>query len=393
MTGHGQNVRLDHRPRGRFAVVTGIAMIVALVVGATVLLQTLRHDVVAVAATPWPGPSVVTAVDDQGALGEDVSGLSLQVDDDGAELLWAVRNAPGMIHRLAPDGEEWRATDDSWGAGKQLRDENGEGRPDAEAVVFVDEQYDDGLYIAMERDNDAPDVSSLRVLRYSLSVEPVAAVNADVSAAGAAETADARTASDPADELVATHDWDLSSEFPGTEPNEGFEGIAHVPDDVLVSSRFLDETTGKRYDPSDYGDHGSGVFFVGMETTGMIYGYVLEDNGNYTRISTIDSGLPALAELEYEPDTQRLWAACDDTCAGTSTSLELASRWFWSRSRFSVADRYDRPTGLPDTNNEGFAISRDSTCDDGAKSVYWSDDHALDGHALRAGRIHCNASR
>lgn len=394
MTGHGQNFRsrIGRQPRGRIAVTTGVAVIIVLVAGATFLLQSLRADAVAVAATPWPGPSAVTTVDEQWALGEDVSGLSLQMKDDGSELLWAVRNAPGTIYRFAADGAGWHATGDAWGAGKQLRDEQGAGAPDAEALVVVEGVDDDALYVAIERDNDAPDVSSLRVLRYSLSAGPVAAVGADVSDDGAADVTESDSTPGPVDELIATHDWDLSAEFPRTEPNEGFEGIAYVPDDVLVSGRFLDENTGKRYDPNSYGAHASGVFFVGMETTGMIYGYVLEDDGGHTRISTIDSGLPALAELEYETDTQRLWAVCDDTCAGTSTSLELTSRWFFSRSRFSIAERYDRPTGLPDTNNEGFAIARDSACDDGTKPVLWSDDHALDGHVLRAGQMHCSSS-
>lgn len=403
MTGQGSLIRngAARRPRGRLAVAVGITVIIALVVGATLILQALRDDAVAVTATGWPGPSDVDVVDEQGQLGQDVSGLSVQTADDGSETLWAVRNAPGLVHRFAPDGDGWYPTDDTWGAGKQLRDTDGEGRPDAEALVFVENAGGDALYVAIERDNDIPDVSSLRVLRYSLFEGPIAAVNAEAPSGDPADAEDPADAQDPeagdpaaasaeeAEELVATHDWDLSAEFPRTEPNEGFEGIAYVPDDALVSSRFLDESTGKRYDPRDYGSHGSGVFFVGMETTGMIYGYVLEDDGGFTRISTVDSGLPALAELEYDPDTERLWAVCDDTCAGTSTSLELTSRWFWSRSRFSVAERYDRPAGLPDTNNEGFAISRDTSCADGVKPVYWSDDHALDGHVLRAGQVTC----
>ncbi|GAA4511488.1 hypothetical protein [Brevibacterium yomogidense] len=401
MTGHGSIIRngAGRRPRGRLAVAVGIAVIIALVVSATLLLQALRDDAVAVTATGWPGPSGVEVVDEQGQLGHDVSGLSVQTADDGSETLWAVRNAPGLVHRFAPDGEGWYPTDDTWGAGKQLRDTNGEGRPDAEALVFVENAGGDALYVAIERDNHIPDVSSLRVLRYSLFEGPIAAVDAeapggDPEGDGLRGEGDAAASSaGSAEELVATHDWDLSAEFPRTEPNEGFEGIAYVPDDALVSGRFLDESRGKRYDPDDYGSHGSGVFFVGMETTGMIYGYVLEDNGDFTRVSTIDSGLPALAELEYEPDTGRLWAICDDTCAGTSTSLELTSRWFWSRSRFSVAERYDRPAGMPDTNNEGFAISRDSSCADGVKPVYWSDDNALDGHVLRAGRVTCGSTR
>ena len=119
------------------------------------------------------------------------------------------------------------------------------------------------------------------------------------------------------------------------------------------------------------------------EATGTIYAYALNlAGGSFTRIATIASGLPAVMDLEWEPSTGRLWAECDDTCSGQTTTLVVSTS-----GRFAVTASDKRPSGMSNYNNEGFAIS--PTCASGVKTVLWSDDSNDKSHALRSGTLSC----
>ncbi|WP_227024944.1 hypothetical protein [Streptomyces tsukubensis] len=93
-----------------------------------------------------------------------------------------------------------------------------------------------------------------------------------------------------------------------------------------------------------------------------------------------------MMDLEFEPATGRLWAACDDTCQGRSSTLDIGAQ-----GRFTVTGFQDRPTGMADYNNEGFAIAPRSTCVAGREPVVWSDDANDGGHALRTGTLNCTS--
>lgn len=100
--------------------------------------------------------------------------------------------------------------------------------------------------------------------------------------------------------------------------NGGFEGITWVPDSFLTAGGFRDDHTKAPYDPAAYAGHGTGLYFVGLEDTGKIYAYALDQaGGGFTRVATIASGFPKVMELEFDPETGSLWSVCDDTCAGT----------------------------------------------------------------------------
>ncbi|MDO9352390.1 MAG: hypothetical protein Q7T55_01755, partial [Solirubrobacteraceae bacterium] len=43
-------------------------------------------------------------------------------------------------------------------------------------------------------------------------------------------------------------------------------------------------------------------------------------------------------------------------------------------------------------NNEGFAIAPQAECVGGLKSVFWADDSATNGHAIRSGKLNCTAA-
>ncbi|MFK4086391.1 hypothetical protein ACI2LF_19935 [Kribbella sp. NPDC020789] len=298
------------------------------------------------ASVAWPGGSTVATADGSNVFGTNLSGLSFQ----SASVLWAVKNGPGKLYRLVPDGTNWKP--DSTGA-RTLRYANGQGDPDAEGVVATP----DGIVVATERNNSDNDTSLLKILRYD----------------GAS----------PASTLNATREWNLTSDLPGVDPNSGLEAISWIPDTFLTAHAFHDEHTNTPYDPTTYPGHGTGLYFAGLEDNGTIYAYALNQSSNtYTRVATITSGLPELMDLEFDPATGRLWAACDDNCQGRTTTLELTPA-----GAFAPTATYNRPTGMPNLNNEGFALA--PTCTANTKPVLWSDDSNTNNHALRRGTLPC----
>ncbi|MFD1048930.1 hypothetical protein ACFQ1S_27035, partial [Kibdelosporangium lantanae] len=183
----------------------------------------------------------------------------------------------------------------------------------------------------------------------------------------------------PGTTLTATKEWNLTAGLPSVDANAGFEGVTWIPDSDLTGLR--DTSTGGTYDPTRYGPHTGGVFFVGVEGTGMIYGYVLQDSGAATRVTSVSSGMAGVMELQWEPQTARLWVVCDDTCDGQHRTMRVNASGV-----FATTAVYNRPSGMPNYNNEGFALG---TCSGGTKPVYWADDSNDSGHALRRGDITC----
>ncbi|MEV6288687.1 lamin tail domain-containing protein [Kribbella sp. NPDC051770] len=289
----------------------------------------------------WPGGSSVTVADASNAFGENLSGLSFE----SAGVLWAANNGPGKLYRLVPNGSTWRAD-----VTRTLRYANGSGDPDAEGVVFTPE----GLFVATERDNSKSGTSLPKVLRFDPS--------------GSSSN--------------ATAEWNLKPDLPSVEANSGPEGISWIPDSFLTAHGFRDERTGAPYSPGSYPGHGSGLFFVGLEANGTIYAYALSQGGAVARVATIPSGFSAAMDLEFEASTGRLWAACDDTCDGRTSTLAINAA-----GKFTSTAVYARPTGMGNFNNEGFAIA--PTCSGGHKTAVWSDDANDANHALRSGTLNC----
>ncbi|MBP2479433.1 hypothetical protein JOF53_008305 [Crossiella equi] len=89
---------------------------------------------------------------------------------------------------------------------------------------------------------------------------------------------------------------------------------------------LLDASTGRAYDPARYGAHGGGVFFVAVEGTAAVHGYVLQDNGACQRIASVGTGLESVVEVQWEPRAKRLWAVCDNTCDGEHRTLAISVR-------------------------------------------------------------------
>ncbi|SFE20205.1 Hemolysin-type calcium-binding repeat-containing protein [Actinacidiphila alni] len=316
-----------------------------------------------VTAAPWPGGTQVRTLDDAGTFGTNLSGLAYEASGGATPgVLWAVRNGPGTLYRLEWNGTGWVPdTADGWGAGKALHYPDGSGDPDSEGVTLTAAGPSGGVFVSTERNNDDSGVSRPEVLRF------------DPSASGSS--------------LAATGEWDLTADLPVVGANSGLEGITWIPDSYLTAHGFRDEHTGAAYDPAAYPGHGDGLFFVGLEAGGTVFAYALDQSGGgYTRVATIASGFTGVMDLEFEPGTGHLWAACDDTCDGRTATLDIGAD-----GKFAVSDVYERPAGMPNLNNEGFALAPQSECVAGRKPVFWSDDNDDDGHALRGGTVDCTA--
>ncbi|WP_328648903.1 lamin tail domain-containing protein [Amycolatopsis sp. NBC_00348] len=300
------------------------------------------------APVAWPGGSSITTADASNVFGEDLSGLF----QDGG-VLWAAQNS-GKLWRLLPNGSGgWKPdTANGWSSGKTLRFPGGSGNPDSEGVTVTG----GAAFVASERNGSGSSRTS--VLRYDMS--------------GTGST------------LTATKEWNLTADLPPVGANLGFEGVTWVPDASLTGAGFADASTGAAYDPGHYGAHSGGVFFVGVEGTGMVHGYVLQDSGAFTRVASFASGMSGVMEVQWEPQAARLWVVCDDTCHGQHRTFRVNSS-----GAFATTAVYNRPTGMPDYNNEGFALAGASECTGGTKPVYWSDDSDDGGHALRKGTVSC----
>jgi hypothetical protein len=311
----------------------------------------------------WPGDSTVSVASAKEALGANLSGLDYEPGVPG--VLWAVRNEPAKLHRLAWDGSTLTpVATDGWVMGKSLRYPNGKGSPDSEGLTRTDVSSTE-IYVVAERDNEAEDVPRQSILRYDVS-----------STKGI---------------LDATHEWNLTSDLPACDSNSGLEGIAWIPDSFLLASGFFDESSQAVYDPMRYPDHGAGVFLVGVDVTGMIYAYVLGlADGSFTRVATFSSRQARSVDLYFDRDTGTLWSLCDKTCDGQMTVFAIETRGAApALGQFVWRAVVSPPKALRDMNNEGFTAVPDGECSNGRKSCFWADDGATGGYAIRRGTIAC----
>ncbi|MDN4614145.1 lamin tail domain-containing protein [Leifsonia sp. F6_8S_P_1B] len=333
------------------------------------------------ALTPavWPGSADVTVADQQcawktttGPEGRDVSGLVFDPKDPN--VLYSVKNK-SWVYRMVKQGGLWVAdTANGWGAGKQIffpgSTDTATNQPDSEGLTIG---ADGALYVTTERNNAANTIPLNSILRF----DPTSS----------------------ATQLVATDQWDLTAEFPElhpgnkTEANLGFEGVTFVPDSYLTKYGFVDQSTGKTYKPADYPLHGTGLYFAALENDGKLYAYALNSDHSFKRVAVVDTGMGHVMDVQYNADTQRIWALCDNTCGVVSTLLKVSTT-----GAIVPGVAYAKPAGLPVNNLEGFALAPSSTCVDGTKEAVWSDDgiygvgagSATEGHALFSGRIDCD---
>lgn len=314
----------------------------------------------------WPGQASVQTLDMPAQFQSDLSGLTFEA---ASGALWAVDNLSSRLFRLLPQGAGYVPdTENGWSDGKLLRYPNGKGAPDSEGVT-LGKDLSDGIFVCAEHDADDSGTSRLSVLRY------------DVAAAGAATS------------LTATHEWNLTSLLPPVGANTGVEAISWLPDEYLVMRGFFDESKQAPYAPEGYANHGSGLFVVGVEETGRLYVLALNrQSSEAALVATVATPNAGVMGLELDRDLLELWFNCDDTCGNKSGVLDIDTRAASpTRGRFVVRRQFQRPSGLPDSNNEGIAIGSAQACQAGYKPFFWTDDADADGFSLRQGSIPCAA--
>jgi hypothetical protein len=323
-----------------------------------------------VTLSPWPGANAVATVDQVGQWSGNLSGLGYDpATTSGPAVLWGIQNSPSTLYRLL-----WNATTttwssaatDGWNAGKMIHYPDGTGTPDAEGVTRA-ERNTTAIYVSTERNGDAGSVSRMSVLRF------------DTSTAGTS--------------LSATHEWNLTADLPASDANLGLEAITWIPDSYLVGAGFVDDSTGQLYDPTRYANHGTGIFFVGLESNGGIYAYALDHvAGAYHRVAAFPGTQASIMDLSFDRDAGYLWSYCDDTCGNRAAVFAIdTAAASATRGHFVLRRLFDHPSTLPNANNEGIAIAPESECTDGQKAFYWADDSATGGNSIRRDTIPCGA--
>lgn len=315
----------------------------------------------------WPGANAVTNASVKNAFGPNLSGLIYQpAVGTAAAILWAVQNDPSTVYRLTWNGTAFvSATTEGWGKGKELTFPDGSGSPDSEALTRTEWDKNE-LYVATEKNNDVMSTARLSILRYELT--------------GTATT------------LKATHEWNLTSDLPkASDANKGLEALAWIPDSYLVARGFYDEASKATYDPSTYADHGTGIFLVGVEDTGMIYGFVLNHStGAFKRVATFSSGQEGVMDLAFDRETETLWSLCDSACKNRMTLFDIDTvEGSATKGRFILRATVPPPTTQTSTNNEGITMAPESECANGRKSFFWADDDESNGYAIRRDSIPC----
>ena len=313
----------------------------------------------------WPGlPAAANASTYN--FGTNMSGLIEEPSGTSAPgVLWGVRNGVGTLFRMVWDSttNQWNPDTGDWANGKALHYGDGTGDPDSEGVTYAGNSSANGIFVSTERNNSNNGVSKLSILRFDPNVVGTS--------------------------LNANLEWNLTADLPPTGANLGMEAITWVPDSYLTANNFVDEHTNAVYNPANYANHTTGLFFIGIEGTGNIYAYALDQvTGGFTKIATLPAvHTPAtIMELQFDRDLNELWAVCDNTCAGRHALLRLDP----ATGKFTSVI-YARPTGLPDYNNEGFAIGAAVECVGGFKPVTWADDNFDGSVALRVGTLPCAA--
>ncbi len=322
----------------------------------------------------WPGlPAAANASTYN--FGTNMSGLIEEPSGTSAPgVLWGVRNGVGTLFRMVWDSNtnQWNVDTGDWANGKALHYGDGTGDPDSEGVTYAGNSPSNGVFVSTERNNSNSGTSKLSILRF------------DPNVAGTS--------------LNAKLEWDLTADLPPTGANLGMEAITWVPDSYLTDNNFRDDTNAI-YNPASYPNHTAGLFFIGIEGTGNIYAYALNQSGGFTKIATIPAvHTPAtIMELQFDRDLNELWAVCDNTCAGRHALLRLDPKTgkfasvIYARPGVDPVTGVSSPTGLPDYNNEGFAIGAAAECVGGFKPVTWADDNFDGSVALRFGTLPCAA--
>ena len=206
----------------------------------------------------------------------------------------------------------------------ELNYPDGAGTLDAEGVTV---NPDGSIYVATERNNDDSSVSRPSLLHFELTEDEEGA-------------------------LDATEEVSLKEFVGEIGANAGLEAVEYVP-----------EIEG---------------YAVGVEATGDVLFVTIAD-GKATLVDTYESPFEGVMALDYSDGVLR--ALCDEVCQGRSVELTFDGKKFVSDGTI-----FDRPAGLDNFANEGFAYFTDET----GTRYLWADDGVADGVSLRSAFVPAN---
>lgn len=301
----------------------------------------------------YPSVGEPTVVDTAAMFLEDSSGLDYA---DG--VLWAVDNGTGTFWKLVPQADGSVEFADGWEAGKRARfikdaDNPAAAGPDSEGITIAG---DGNLYLAVERDNSDKAVNFNALLQI------------DPNAAGP--------------DVVASAQWDLTDLLPAVAANTGIESVEWISNGD-AAGMLWDDNTGAAYDPVNYPNAVSGgVFVTALEDNGHVYAFSLNSDGSAILLSSYDALIGGAMGLDYMPGTDRLRVLSDDGYNGV-----LADIYFDGTNSPEVL-HYERPAGMPNVNNEGYAESH--VCSDDVRIAWFFTDGVMPG-SLRSVPLACDS--
>ena len=308
---------------------TGIKLLAAMSAALLLAGAAFASAEVPADAQAWPGPDDIQTFED----------LSFMANGSGLDYaeghLYSVDNSPGRLYQMdvADDGTVTFSA--SWENGKCVYFVGGTGVPDTEGVTAAGDGY---VYLASERDSENGNVNYNAILQ----VDP----------------------EEEGDTLTALQQWDITDFLPDARANKGIEAVEWVSVDA-VEGLLPDDNTDAAFAAAEYPDMISGgVFFVGFETNGHVYAFVLNGDGTAVLLQDIDTGLGGIMALDYDEQAGILWACADSAHSNIATLLPMRD----------ITDMtYLTPAGMDmTTHNEGFAIGEEI---DGLLPVY----HIADG--------------
>ena len=297
---------------------------------------------------PWPGSKDVRQVEKPEIGAGNASGLdfhngNLYAVDNGTAGLQVLEVLQDGTLRYAAGYEEEKRI--------RFADPDIPGQPDVEGITVSD---DGSVYVATERDNRKPWVSSNRILRLNPWT------NESV--------------------LTALQEWDLTAILPSSLANSGIEAVEWVHGSAMTGC-LPDHAKQKLFDMADYPQAVSdGIFFVLLEMNDHLYACILNRDGTACVVADIEPGLQGIAALEYDQTTGVLWAASDDR------GENRLARLLFSEGK--VTTEFVLPPESLDIshNNEGFAIAEESYTENDSRPVYWLRDGVYES-ALTIGSL------
>lgn len=290
----------------------------------------------------------------------DSSGLDILNNE-----LWAVDNGTATIWKMNIDEKGIPTFAKGFEKGKKVvfikdKDATNPASPDAEGITL---DGNGNVYLAVERDNGNKAVNKNMILQVSPNVE--------------------------AEKLIPNVEWDVTDIIDNArkergvtnykvQNNYGIETIEWIPNSKLAGKLF-DQNTNDVYNPTNYTSISNGLFFTGLEDDGYIYVFALEENGNKTLITQIDSGMGMVMGLDYDEKENRLWALSDNGRDNTLATITL------NGTKNPDVTYHLPPASLNlKENNEGFAIG--NVVVDGYRLVYWFMD-GVKQNALKLGWV------